>query len=245
MTRPGDQAEQLCRLIEASGGIAIRFPTLEISISKDLSRHNLLELFNQASCIIFISRNAVRFADQITGELAVNLRGKNLIAVGDGTLQELAGHNLHAISPGPHANSEALLVMPELDANNIGNSNVLIVRGGTGRESLHEGLVARGARVQYADVYQRSEPAEARQMIDAIWHQNCPDVIVVTSEQGLHNLIKMTSEQDRIRMFSRKLAVISTRLSESAKAAGFAFPAFVATEQSDQGLLQAIRQTVE
>lgn len=246
VTRPKQQAEQLCRLIEASGGTAIRFPTLEVSLSKDLNSHALLELFSDASHIIFISRNAVQFAYKICGNLAVNLREKYVIAVGDGTSQELTGHAVFpVISPGPFASSEALLDMQELDAKNIRGCNILIVQGGAGREFLQEGLVARGARVQNANVYQRSEPVVPQEKVDSIWHQDCPNVIVATSHQGLLNLIKMTAEQDRAIMFSTKLVVISARLGESARTEGFVNPAYVATEQSDQGLLQAIRQTVE
>ena len=55
VTRPKDQAEQLCRLVEMSGGVAIRFPTLEVSLSKDLNSNDLLELLSDASHIIFIN----------------------------------------------------------------------------------------------------------------------------------------------------------------------------------------------
>jgi uroporphyrinogen-III synthase len=70
-------------------------------------------------------------------------------------------------------------------------------------------------------------------------------VIVATSKQGLLNLIRMTADQDRGIMLGKRLVVMSPRIADAAVEAGFVTPAIVATEQSDQGLLQAIRQTVE
>jgi len=246
VTRPRQQGERLCQLVEAEGGIAIPFPTLELSPSKKMNRRSLLQLFAAASRVIFISRNAVEFAHQISGDLAAGLRGKKIIAVGDGTLRELVRHDVYdAVSPGTQSGSEELLEMPELEARKIAGSNVLIVRGGSGREFLHAELVNRGALVQYADVYERSEPDVTQLEVDAIWHRIGPDVIVFTSKQGMQGLIRMTAEQDRGIMFSKKLVVMSQRLAEMAGTAGFVLPACVATEQSDQGLLQAIRQTVE
>jgi len=246
VTRPRDQGARLCQMIEAEGGIAIPFPTLELSAAKKMSRQSLLQLFAAATRVIFISRNAVEFAHQISGDLVIALRGKEIIAVGDGTLRQLASHDVYgAVSPGALSGSEELLQMPELEAQKIAGSNVLIVRGGDGREFLHKELVNRGAIVQYADVYERSQPDVPKHEVDAIWHQIGPDVIVFTSKQGIQGLIRMTAEPDRRIMFSKKLAVMSTRLAAMAGAEGFVIPPHVATEQSDQGLLQAIRQTVE
>lgn len=246
VTRPREQGAKLCQMIEAERGIAIPFPTLELSPSKGMSRQSLLQLFAATTRVIFISRNAVEFAHQISGDLASALRGKKIIAVGDGTLRELATHDVYgAVSPGALSGSEELLQTPELDAQKIAGSNVLIVRGGAGREFLHEELVNRGAIVQYADVYERSQPDVAQHEVDALWHRIEPDVIVFTSKQGMQGLIRMTAELDRRIMFSKKLVVMSPRLAAMAGAEGFVIPAHIATEQSDQGLLQAVRQTVE
>lgn len=246
VTRPREQGERLCRLIESDGGIPIAFPTLELVPSAHMTRQNMLALLAGSSYVIFVSRNAVHFAARLSGDLPMLLRGKTVVAVGDSTWRELGVHQLHgAISPGPHSGTEELLNLPELSENQVRGHQIVIVRGLGGRELLLQQLQARGAEVHYADVYQRMEPVGARQRINTIWHGNRPDVIVITSEHGLQGLIRVTAEQDRAIMLGSRLAVMSNRIADAAVAAGFPGPVFVATEQSDQGLLQAIRQTVE
>jgi uroporphyrinogen-III synthase len=246
VTRPHDQGEKLCRLVQDDGGIAIPFPTLELTLTRELNRGDLLQLLVVASHIVFVSRSAVVFADQIAGDLAMNMRGKLVIAVGEGTRRELAAHDVYqVISPGPQSGSEQLLDLPELEASRVRGQYILIVCGNDGRDLLQQTLQARGAKVSCAQVYRRSEPAGARAKVASIWHRDCPDVIVATSKQGLLNLIRMTADQDRGIMLGKRLVVMSPRIADAAVEAGFVTPAIVATEQSDQGLLQAIRQTVE
>lgn len=246
VTRPRDQSERLCRLIELEGGEAIAFPTLELSPSPEINRHNLLALFANATHIIFISRNAVRFANHTAGDLAMLMRGKQTIAVGEGTLRELNAHEvMNVASPGARSGSEELLNMPELAPNVIAGCEVLIVRGDSGRELLSEQLRERGARVTYANVYQRTEPPGGRDRLRTLWREKRPDVITITSEQGLASLIRMTADEDREIMSGCKVVVMSPRLVAAVATAGFRGQIYVATEQSDAGLLQAIRQTVE
>jgi len=65
VTRPHEQGEKLCRLIQDDGGTAIPFPTLELTLTDELNRRELLQLFVVATHIVFVSRNAVYFADRI------------------------------------------------------------------------------------------------------------------------------------------------------------------------------------
>jgi len=246
VTRPHEQGEKLCRLIQDDGGTAIPFPTLELTLTDELNRRELLQLFVVATHIVFVSRNAVYFADQIVGDLAMNMRGKVILAVGEATRRELAAHDVYqVVAPGLQAGSEQLLDLPELEQSRVRGSYILIICGNDGRDLIQQTLQERGAKVSCASVYTRSEPAGARAKIGTIWHRNCPDVIVATSKQGLLNLIQMTADQDRGIMFNTRLVVMSPRIAEAASEAGFVTPAKVASEQSDQGLLQAIRQTVE
>lgn len=245
VTRPKDQSAHLCRMIESAGGVAIEFPTIELQPTRDLAGDDLLGRLAAATHVIFVSRNAVRYTAQLVGNLVLPLAGKSVFAVGEGTRHELVAQGLDtAISPGAQSGSEELLELPELAGPRLRGQQVLIVRGAGGRELLREQLQARGASVEYADVYERIEPAGAREKMAGIWGQY-PDVVVVTSGQGLQNLIRMTAERDRAIMLESKLVVMSHRIAEVAAAAGFRHRATVADEQSDQGLLQAIRQTVE
>ena len=58
VTRPKDQAEPLCRLIEAAGGRALKLPGLVIAPATDSAAARRL-LAADSDLLIFISRNAV------------------------------------------------------------------------------------------------------------------------------------------------------------------------------------------
>jgi len=212
-------------------------------MSADMTRSNMLELLSGSSHVIFVSRNAARFADEIAGGLAAGLRQKSVFAVGDATAQELAGRKVyHVTVPEQPSGSETLLGMGELNTALISGANVLIVRGNEGRELLKDSLQDRGASVRYAEVYRRSRPEIAAEITAKVWQETRPDVILVTSEQGLQNLIEMTAAGDRDILFATRLVVISDRVKDTAKTSGFVHPPVVAADQSDQGLLQAIEK---
>ena len=100
--------------------------------------------------VIFVSANAVRFG----ADMLDQRRDLKVAAVGQATAAALnaAGYRV-SLMPSEGADSEALLAMPQLA--HMAGQRVLIVRGTGGRELLSEVLTARGAQVQYAEVYTR------------------------------------------------------------------------------------------
>ncbi|MGZ5058681.1 MAG: uroporphyrinogen-III synthase, partial [Methylobacter sp.] len=63
VTRPEHQAENLSRLIEERGGVAVRFPALAIIPQDDVGGiRSTLANPDKFEWIIFISANAVNFA---------------------------------------------------------------------------------------------------------------------------------------------------------------------------------------
>jgi len=246
VTRPRQQGENLCRLIQRAGGQAIPFPVITAIAAAQSRTEPVQALIATSSVIIFISRNAVIFTDQLVEDLAATIQGKAVYAVGEGTLQELTSKGiLQAKSPGPQSGSEALLALTDFAPDNIRGRQILIMRGQGGRERLKEVLQANGAQVRYAEVYQRLLPEITAQQLETLWQDTGPDVIVVTSNQGLQNLLELCGDKYRQMLCSRRLVVISARQQVLAHKAGFKFPAIVAPEQTDQGLLLAIEQSVE
>ena len=233
VTRPAHQAGPLCRLIEAQGGRAISFPSLEIECSSQ--PQPLLQQIEQFNIAIFISANAVECAAQF---MPNPLPQKTILAaVGKRTATLLQQqHHEHPIcSPNNGADSEALLALPELQK--VNGQRILIVRGEGGRELLAETLIQRGAQVEYAEVYRRVRPGCDLSTLQA--HDQI-DLMTATSNESLQNLYDMATASQRSWLLALPLVVIGQRGAELAQRLGFQHPAIIAAEASDAGLLQAM-----
>ena len=238
VTRPAKQAGPLCQLIEAKGGKAISFPSLEIlaveQSEKTESIAKRLHLFDMA---IFISVNAVAGAAQLIGDtLPPEL---TLAAVGDSSRKAVKQQwQQPVLCPDSGANSEALLAMAELQQ--IQGRNILIFRGQGGRELLAQTLTQRGATVEYAEVYRRTRPTGN---LGALLQQSpAIDLITATSNESLQNLYDMASnDQQRSALVAKQLIVISARTAQLAQQLGFRQPAIVSQQSNDQGLVTAMQ----
>lgn len=242
VTRPRAQADSLCRLIRDAGGEAVSFPTLEIAAAPGMDAARLAALLDGATHVIFISRNAVEYFERHAGDVAAALGDRMVLAAGGGTGEELRRRRVDGVRVSPGAGGVGLLSLGELAPARMRGREVLIVRGAGGREYLKDELERRGARVRYATVYRRLKPAA-----DAgpLWRAGGPDIIVVTSAQGLDNLVEMTPPEDRDALLVTPLVVISPRLAAAAARAGFTGRVSEAPAQSDRGILEAIMQSVE
>ncbi len=247
VTRPAHQAEQLCRLISDVGGTAVVFPTIEIRPvlnSKELS--DCFANINQYDFVIFVSRNAVAAVFQYyLNKDDLNSGNIQLLAIGSGTASALSELSMSdVLHAGVQADSESLLLLSELDSELVRNRKVLIVRGIGGRELLADNLKQRGAWVDYAEVYQRALPEYEIQQSRELWQNEQPDAVIISSNEGLENLLKLTADVDQEKLFKTPLIMMSTRNAELAKQSGFLSETRIAKEKNDEGLLSALLELV-
>lgn len=249
VTRPPGQAEGLCRLIEDAGGLAIRLPVLEITATENnAAAIPLLSSIANFHIVIFISRNAAVYAERLSPGLMSRLEEVEVYAVGAGTGQQIldmTAGKANVTSTGTGGGSEALLELDGLQPDHLQGRKVLIIRGEGGRELLAQTLTQRGAEVVYAEVYRRARPAADPQLIKKIWQAERPDAIVITSGEGLQNLIDMTDPADQNILLHTPLVVLSTRLQTLAQTLGFTSAPEVAPEASDTGMLRALMHIFE
>jgi uroporphyrinogen-III synthase len=104
VTRPAHQAENLCRLIEAEGGTAVRLPLLTIEPGAHATEARR-QLSAPRDLWIFTSANAVRHALPWIG----GAWPPRLAAIGPATAAALAAAGQDAAPPLAGASSEALL----------------------------------------------------------------------------------------------------------------------------------------
>lgn len=242
VTRPDGQADSLIAALQAHGWRTAHQPLMVLSSLEDLPADVLQRVrdFDQFDHIIFISANAVRFGmnqvDSYWPELPVGIKW---YAVGDSTAKLLAQRSLRPFTPGLEMTSEGLLALPELGA--VGGDRVLIVKGVGGRARLREVLTSRGAQVEELACYERSPPLLKEGELAARLAAWRAAAILITSSEGLQNLLGLLSEKETTNFTSTCLVVPSERVAESAREAGFN-QVVVAENASDSAMSTALQR---
>jgi uroporphyrinogen-III synthase len=198
VTRPAHQAQPLCDMLRAHGGQAIQFPVIKIEATR-LSKESISRIgdISNLDFAIFISPNAIEY-----GVSQLLAQGKipdklQLVTIGKASalkMKQILGRSPD-IYPVAQYNSEALLALDSLQQDRIKNKTVVIFRGVGGRELLAETLTRRGAKVSYAEVYRRIKPQPEAHQLEMIWaNDRGPDIITLTSNEGLNNLVAMLGD---------------------------------------------------
>ena len=242
VTRPKGQSAGLVSLIEQRGGIAIRFPVIDIlPVHEPLAVQPALASLDNFDRVIFVSPNAVEHALAIIDVETARRARAGFMAVGASTATALQRAGFAGVRhPGASASSEALLALPELRGGGLAGSRILIVRGEGGRELLGDTLSKRGARVQYAEVYRRACPAPDDGGLAERGKHGGIDTIVVTSVQGLENLFAMLGEGAAEWLKKVGYVVVSERLACRVQAMGIVEPSMVAAGADDEALVDAL-----
>jgi len=244
VTRPAHQAENLSRLIEERGGLAVRFPTLEIVELGDFSAiQSTLAHVDKYQWLVFISANAVTMYGYYSdSDKMEKFKSVRIAAIGKATAKALVLAELPVdLVPEAGYNSEALLAMPQMQQMN--GQRCLIVRGEGGRDELAVTLRSRGANVEYLDVYKRTIPDIDTSQVNLLIAQDKLDVITVTSGEALQNLLIMLEEKNHQRLFEVSLVVVSDRIREIAADIGFKRIA-VTDSPSDVAILETVTMCV-
>ena len=240
VTRPAHQAAELCRKIREREGVPLNLPTLVIRpvLGEDRAADNR-RLLTDADIVIFVSKNAVVHAMDLFPHSVDVLQEKTTLAVGRVTAGTLLALGLKRVGHIDNGGSEALLRLPVLSGTEIRDKRVLIIRGQGGREVLRDSLLARGAGVDYLEVYRRDKPDISRADMAKFWHDEKPDAVVITSLAGLDNLVELIPPSESGRLFGTAMVVMSDRIRQCALQAGFLHVA-VATDNTDAGLVDAL-----
>lgn len=236
VTRPREQAETLCRMIEDAGGRAIRLPLLAIeALEPECAGAARLRRLDDVDWLVFISANAVRFGlEHLPPNVLEGTKHPHIAAIGEATRGALELRGLAVdLAPKAQFNSEALLAQPEWS--DMRGQRVLIVRGEGGRELLAETLRARGAEVEYAEVYRRIWPPLDVAYFLSLAQSAALGALVVTSGEALEHLAGQLGTAALERIARIPVIVVSERLAQAARDLGFQNPV-VASAASDRAI---------
>lgn len=196
VTRPAAQAQVWCATLAEHGFSSVAVPMLELVPVSSAEQVEALKArvldFDRYQKVVFVSRNAVAHAmewlDAYWPQLPV---GIEYFGVGSTTAQALHELDMPISAPGGAMNSEALLLDPALQADQVAGQRVLIFRGVGGRPFLAGELERRGARVDFAELYERRHPEAATEQLRAafadpeVWQQK--QIVALHSGESLHN----------------------------------------------------------
>ena len=240
VTRPANQAGDLCKMIEKRKGLPLLLPTLVIRpfLEEARAAENRL-LLADADIAVFISKNAVNHALDLFPHIADTLRDKTVLAVGQATARCLKASGFGKVGQVDTGGSEALLRLPALNETAIRGKRIVIIRGQGGREELRDVLLARGAVVDYLEVYRRDKPDMSQAEMTEFWHDQTPDAVIITSQAGLDNLVELTPPAESSRLLGTPMVVMSERIRQHATESGFMRIA-VASDNTDAGLVEAL-----
>jgi uroporphyrinogen-III synthase len=218
VTRPRAQAGRLAGLIAAQGGVPLVFPLLDIGPPDDPAPlQAAIGALDQYDFAVFISPNAVDFS--VPAMLAARAwpPGLRAVAIGQSSVALLASYGIApTIAPPDRFDSEALLELPELQAERVRGRRVVIFRGNGGRALLADVLRARGATVDYVTCYHRSPPVEGAAPLNALWAAQRLDALTVSSSEGLRNLVALLDAAGRAHLRTTPVFVPHERIAEVA-----------------------------
>lgn len=240
VTRPTQQANPLMIELERAGAKPWLFPLLDIvpHTSTEL-QHQLADLARY-DLAIFISPNAVQYGVEAVTTHQTWPATLMLATVGNGSAHELERrlHRLPDIIPASGNDSEALLAESALQ--NIKGKHILIFRGRGGREQLAATLRARGARVDYAEVYERQRPKVDPTPLNSAIRNEALDVILITSSEALDNLLAMIEPANLEALRQIQILVIHPRQAERVRQHGFIHEPFIAQDGSVNAIIKAL-----
>ena len=239
VTRPAEQAEGLCRIIEEAGGEAVRLPLLEIVAQEPQGESaQWLRRLSDVDWVIFVSVNAVRHGWNWFEAGPKQGPRPKIAAIGQATAEALERRGVAVdLTPKQQFNSEALLALAEFA--DVAGRRFLIVRGAGGREMLAQTLRLRGAEVAYAEVYRRILPPIDVDGLIARWRAGGIRATVITSGEALSNLALLLDGKGMDLLTQTPLIAISERLAEQARALGCRSVATTAAA-SDEAIAESV-----
>lgn len=239
VTRPRAQAAKLCCLIAAQGGCPVVFPLLEITPAADAAPlQATISQLDHYALAVFISPNAVDFS--LPSILANRSwpSGLQAVAIGQSSVTQLANYGVApTIAPQERFDSEALLELPELQAERVVGKRIVIFRGNGGRAFLGDTLRERGAEVDYVTCYHRSAPSDAAKLL-ALWQTHQLDGLTVSSSEGLRNLLALLDAQGCEHLSRTPVFVPHQRIAEVAEE--FGLQQLILTGPADAGIIAGL-----
>lgn len=253
ITRLPAQGEGWAQQLHHLGFGCRLLPLLQLQAPQDETRlraiKNKILDFDLYQKAIFVSQNAVDYGmawlEDYWPQLPI---GIDYFAVGATTARRLADYGIAvtdlAQSETGGMTSEDLLQAPALQQ--VEGEKILIFRGLGGRGQLAESLRARGAWVDYCELYERIIPTQAQSQLEQLMvdakHSSSAFILALHSGESLQNLLQLAAQLAPpvlLQLQEWPLLVPSERVAQLAREAGFT-RVIAAQNATDTAMTQAL-----
>ena len=247
VTRPTLQASATLGLLREHGFGAHHLPCLQIvpldpqSVDGLQNKQWAMDL-DSFDHVVVISANAVQhWLDLIENYWPQWPLGLRWWAMGKASQALLTGAGIEASRSHFGDTSEALLatLLPHIKS----HDKVLIVRGCGGRETLSERLTAAGAKVDYAQCYQRRRPSPTPAQLLRV-NQFAPQAVILQSGETLANFDLLLGSQDWCQKQDTILVLPSARVAQEARDLGYQ-SLLTSVSASSQAMCDTLLQTIK
>ncbi|MBI5020470.1 MAG: uroporphyrinogen-III synthase [Ignavibacteriales bacterium] len=200
ITRASNQTSEFIDLINANGGVAVCFPTIEIHPPDDWDMiDKAIERMYMYDGIIFTSQNGVLFFFERINHLHTNINlldNKTIFAVGEKTKQVLVERGISSITvPDKHTAFDLSRLMKE---ENLQGKCYLFPKGDIANEMIPATLKSLGASVDDIVVYRTLPPSDVDvKNICAMLDGNKIDVVTFTSPSTVKNFFRIIGENGK------------------------------------------------
>jgi uroporphyrinogen III methyltransferase/synthase len=218
VTRPIEQSEGLVESLSELGAAVLVQPAIEIAPPRDWkAADEAISALASFDWLVFSSANGVRYFLERLQHHQLDLRALGqckIAAIGPGTSEALAQYHLRADLMPEEYRAESLA---EALAPAAKGSRFLLLRASRGREVLAETLVAAGAKVQQAIVYESRDVTAPDPEIAGALRDGRIDWVTVTSSAIARSLVALFGED----LARTRLAAISPLTAGVLEEAGF------------------------
>lgn len=238
VTRPEDQAEELCRALRELGAETIEIPTVRILPPSDCRPlDGSLRRVADFDWVIFTSANAARSCLERMHLLGLGpsaFAATRVAAVGPVTAAVLEERGIHPSLVPPRYLTEAIVG----GLGDLHHHVVLLPRSQIAPPDLKAALEARGARVEQVVAY-RTVPALESAALLAGALEGGLDVVTLTSASTVHSLAQMLAELGGRQRLNGIVACIGPVTARAARECGLEV-GVVAEEHTSRGLARAL-----
>ena len=240
VTRPVHQAQEVQAQLQGLGAKPLLFPTIDIQPVEDSKPlYHVAKELDQWDCIVFTSVNAVWHSMAVLSESwSTPPSHLKVLAIGESTARALGDYQWdpHA-TPSKKYSSEGLLDLS--DFQQVEGKRILIMGGANGRGHLSHHLKEKGAVVKNLMVYYRRCPQVDIQPLVHYWEAQGIHCVMITSGDGLKNLIELLGHGYAHYWEATPLCVISERVGRLAKEQG-ARSVLVAEKATNESMVDAL-----